>query len=296
MKGVLLAGGSGSRLYPTTTAVSKQLIPVYDKPTIYYPLTTLMQAGIKDILVISTPRDIPSMQALLGDGHQFGIRIEYKIQEAPRGIAEAMILSKDFVGEDPSVLILGDNLFYGHDLGQKLKKSLEGAQTNQTATVFAHHVSDPERYGVVRMGLNQEAIELVEKPKTFISSWAVTGLYVYPRGVAGLAESLKPSARGELEITDLNNLYLNSKQLHVQMLGRGYAWLDTGTPQSLLEASQFVATLENRQGRKIGCPEETAYLEGFISKLQLQARVEKLSNCDYRNYLKELLELEHGGL
>jgi len=290
MKGILLAGGSGSRLYPTTQAVSKQLIPVYDKPTIYYPLTTLMLAGVREILVISTPRDIPRMREMLKDGKQYGLNIEYIVQDRPRGIAEAMILGEKFVGNDVSTLILGDNLFYGHDLGTRLERALKAAETRGRATVFAHQVSDPERYGVVTLDEGGRPLALVEKPKAYVSPWAVTGLYVYPAGVSLIAGGLEPSRRGELEITDLNNFYLNKSNLDVELLGRGYAWLDTGTPQSLLEASQFVATLENRQGQKIGCPEEIALQSGFINAEEFSKLLESIPACAYHDYLKEVLE------
>lgn len=286
MKGILLAGGMGSRLYPITRAVSKQVLPVYDKPMIYYPLSILMYAGIRDILVISTPRDLPMIQSLLGDGKEIGVNFVYKEQAKPEGIAQAFLIGEDFIQNDKVCLVLGDNIFYGHGLPNQLKRAASNAEC---ATVFAYHVNDPERYGVVAFDKEGKAISLEEKPKKPQSKWAVTGLYFYDEKVVSLAKSLKPSARGELEITDLNNLYLQQGRLSVEKLGRGVAWLDTGTSDSLLSAASFVQTIEKRQGLKIACIEEIAYKQGFISKHQFAELTERYAKSTYGQYLQGVL-------
>jgi len=286
-KGIILAGGSGTRLYPVTQSISKQLLPVYDKPMIYYPLSVLMLAGIQDILIISTPQDIPRFQDLLKDGAQWGLNIQYCTQSSPDGLAQAFTLGKNFIGQDLSALILGDNIFYGHDLNDLLSNAM---QKEEGATIFAYHVQDPERYGVVEFNQNKEAISLEEKPKYPKSNYVVTGLYFYDKDVVKRAETLKPSARGELEITDLNRLYLNEQKLHVEMMGRGYAWLDTGTHDSLLEASQFIATIENRQGLKIACPEEISFNKGWIDDADLEKLLAPLSKNQYGQYLQRILK------
>jgi glucose-1-phosphate thymidylyltransferase len=286
-KGIILAGGSGTRLYPVTQSISKQLLPVYDKPMIYYPLSTLMLAGIQDILIISTPNDTPLFESLLGDGSQWGLNISYKVQPSPDGLAQAFILGETFIGNDLSALVLGDNIFYGHDFNKLL---LNAMKRDDSATVFAYQVNDPERYGVAEFNKNNKVLSLEEKPKNPKSKYAVTGLYFYDNNVVSMAKSLKPSARGELEITDLNRLYLEKDKLNVEIMGRGYAWLDTGTHDSLLEASQFIATLENRQGLKISCPEEISYRHGWINASQLENLAIPLSKNAYGQYLKRILQ------
>jgi glucose-1-phosphate thymidylyltransferase len=285
-KGLILAGGSGSRLYPVTQSISKQLLPVYDKPMIYYSLSTLMLAGIRDILLISTPEDISRFEALLGDGSQWGLNIQYCVQATPDGLAEAFILGESFIGNDLSALILGDNIFYGHDMGTLLENAMA---REEGASVFAYHVQDPERYGVAEFDRDSKVISLEEKPLKPKSNFAVTGLYFYDQDVVKLATTLKPSSRGELEITDLNRLYLAEKKLHVEVMGRGYAWLDTGTHESLLEASQFIATLENRQGLKVSCPEEIAYRQKWIDANQLEKLAQPLLKNEYGQYLLRIL-------
>lgn len=286
MKGIILAGGSGTRLHPMTAVLSKQLMPIYDKPMIFYPLSTLMLAGIRDILIISTPRDLPNFQSLLGDGSRLGISLTYAVQPTPDGLAQAFVIGADFIGSSSSCLVLGDNIFYGHGISDMIKDA-----TNRLdgAAVFAYQVNDPERYGVVEFDKSMKAVSIEEKPTAPKSNWAVTGLYFYDNDVIDIAADLKPSARGELEITDVNRIYLERGKLNVELMGRGYAWLDTGTPDSLLEAGEFVATLERRQGFKVSCPEEIAYRMGFISGDQLSKLAEAYGKSSYGRYLFKVL-------
>jgi len=286
-KGIILAGGSGTRLHPATLAISKQLLPVFDKPMIYYPLSTLMLGGIRDILIISTPQDTPRFQQLLGDGARWGLNLSYAVQESPDGLAQAFLIGEQFLGDSPSALVLGDNLFYGHNFNTLLERADTRAGC---ASVFAYHVQDPERYGVVEFDREGRAMSLEEKPAAPRSNYAVTGLYFYDENVAQLARTLKPSSRGELEITDLNRLYMESGKLHVEIMGRGYAWLDTGTHESLLDASQFIATIEHRQGLKVACPEEIAYRKGWIDAGQLEVLAAPMIKNGYGQYLVRVLK------
>lgn len=289
MKGIILAGGSGTRLYPITRVICKQLLPVYDKPMIYYPLSVLMLAGIRDILVISTPRDLPYFRDIFGDGSHLGIRMSYREQEEPRGIAEAFIIGEEFVGKDSVCLILGDNIFFGHGLTELLRKASDETSSNGGAVVFGYYVNDPERYGVVDFDDTGKALSIEEKPKVPKSNYAVTGLYFYDNDVISVAKNIKPSGRGELEITDVNRVYLDTGRLSVQLLGRGYAWLDTGTHDSLLAASDFIATIEKRQGLKIACIEEIAYALGYINSERFAALTESLNRSNYGQYLSRIL-------
>ena len=286
-KGLILAGGLGTRLYPLTYSISKQLLPVYDKPMIYYSLSVLMLAGIRDILLISSPNDINQYENLLKDGSQWGLNIQYCVQQSPDGLAQAFILGESFIGDSLSALILGDNIFFGHDFNKIL---FNASERESGATIFTYHVKDPERYGIAEFDNNKKVLALEEKPSIPKSNYAVTGLYFYDNNVVKLAKSLKPSRRGELEITDLNRLYLEQKKLYVELMGRGYAWLDTGTHESLLEASQFIATLENRQGLKVACPEEISYRNGWINETQLEKLAELLGKNEYGHYLKRILK------
>jgi len=288
-KGLILAGGVGTRLHPATLSISKQLLPVYDKPMIYYPISALLLAGIRDILIISTPQDTPRFEQLLGDGSQWGVNLQYAVQPSPDGLAQAFIIGADFIGNDNSALVLGDNIFYGHDFHHLLANA---NSRKEGATVFAYHVQDPERYGVAEFDVTGKVLSLEEKPKQPKSNYAVTGLYFFDSQVVGLARELKPSARGELEITDLNRLYLEQGQLSVEIMGRGYAWFDTGTHDSLLEAGQFIATLEKRQGLKVACPEEIAYRQGWIDASHLESLAQPLAKNGYGQYLLQVLKEE----
>lgn len=290
MKGIVLAGGSGTRLYPLTMVTSKQLLPIYDKPMIYYPLSVLMNAGIKDILIISTPQDTPRFQALLKDGKQFGINLSYKVQPSPDGLAQAFTIGEDFIGDDTVAMVLGDNIFAGHGLNDCLKKAVENAENGKGATVFGYYVNDPERFGIVAFDENGRAVSIEEKPQNPKTNYCVTGLYFYDNKVVEYAKNLKPSARGELEITDLNRIYLENQMLNVEVLGQGYTWLDTGTHESLVEATNFVKTVETHQHRKIACLEEIAYLNGWIDREQLLEDIEPLKKNQYGEYLLKVLE------
>ena len=288
MKGIILAGGAGTRLYPLTMVTSKQLLPIYDKPMVYYPISTLMLAGIRDILVISTPTDLPNFERLLGDGSKYGINLSYKVQPSPDGLAQAFLLGEEFIGDDACAMVLGDNIFYGNGFGKTLRAAKENAETNHRATVFGYYVNDPERFGVVEFDAEGKAISIEEKPKEPKSNYAVTGLYFYPKGVAARAKEVKPSARGELEITTLNDMYLQDGNLSVELLGRGFAWLDTGTFKSLLEAAEFVEMSQSRQNIQISAPEEIAYVKGWINKEQLLKAAEAYGKSPYGEHLKRV--------
>ena len=290
MKGIILAGGSGTRLYPLTKVTSKQLLPIYDKPMIYYPMSVLMTAGIRDILIISTPQDTPRFESLLGDGHQFGVDLQYAVQPSPDGLAQAFIIGAEFIGSDSVAMVLGDNIFAGHGLKKRLKKAVENAETGKGATVFGYYVDDPERFGIVEFNSSGKAVSIEEKPAQPKSNYCVTGLYFYDNKVVEYAKGLKPSARGELEITDLNRLYLEADALNVELLGQGFTWLDTGTHESLVEAINFVKTVETHQHRKIACLEEIAYLNGWITKEDVLAVYEELKKNQYGQYLKAVLD------
>lgn len=290
MKGIILAGGAGTRLYPLTMVTSKQLLPVYDKPMIYYPLSTLMLAGIRDILIISTPEDTPRFEHLLGDGSQFGVSLQYKVQPSPDGLAQAFLLGEAFIDDDACAMVLGDNIFYGNGFGKILRAAAENAEKNARATVFGYYVNDPERFGIVEFDENGKVISVEEKPKHPKSNYCITGLYFYPKGVSAMANEVKPSARGELEITTLNDMYLQKELLDVQLLGRGFAWLDTGTMDSLVEAADFVRMIEQRQGIKISAPEEIAYKNGWISKEKLLESAERYGKSPYGAHLKAVAE------
>ena len=292
MKGIILAGGAGTRLYPLTMVTSKQLLPVYDKPMVYYPLSTLMLAGIRDIMIISTPVDLPNFERLLGDGSEFGLNLSYKVQPSPDGLAQAFILGEEFIGDDACAMVLGDNIFYGNGFGTALKSALRNAEENSRATVFGYYVPDPERFGVVEFDKNWKAVSIEEKPKQPKSNYAVTGLYFYPSGVSAKANEVQPSARGELEITTLNGMYLSEELLDVQILGRGFAWLDTGTMDSLAEATDFVRMVQNRQGITISAPEEIAFNNGWISEEQLKTAAEKYGKSPYGQHLRKVAEGE----
>ncbi len=290
MKGIILAGGSGTRLYPLTKVTSKQLLPVFDKPMIYYPMSVLMQAGIRDILIISTPQDTPRFKELLGNGHQFGVNLTYAVQPSPDGLAQAFIIGEEFIGDDTVAMVLGDNIFAGHGLTQRLEAAVKKAETGKGATVFGYYVDDPERFGIVEFDENGKAVSIEEKPAKPKSNYCVTGLYFYDNRVVGYAKNLKPSARGELEITDLNRIYLESGKLNVELLGQGFTWLDTGTHESLVDATNFVKTMEQHQHRKIACLEEIAYLNGWISREDVLAVYEILKKNQYGQYLKDVLD------
>lgn len=290
MKGIILAGGAGTRLYPLTMVTSKQLLPIYDKPMIYYPLSTLMLAGIREILIISTPVDLPNFERLLGDGSEYGVSLSYKVQPSPDGLAQAFILGEEFIGDDACAMVLGDNIFYGNGFGKALRDAVENAESNSRATVFGYYVNDPERFGIVEFDENGKVISLEEKPKNPKSNYAVTGLYFYPAGVSEKANKVKPSARGELEITTLNEMYLKEEKIDVKLLGRGFAWLDTGTMDSLSEAANFVRLIQNRQGIQISAPEEIAYKNGWISKEKLLESAEKYGKSPYGEHLKNVVE------
>ena len=289
MKGIILAGGSGTRLYPLTKAISKQIMPVYDKPMIYYPMSVLMNAGIRDILIISTPQDTPRFEELLGDGHQFGVQLSYKVQPSPDGLAQAFIIGEEFIGDDSVAMVLGDNIFFGHGLNKRLKAAVENAETGKGATVFGYYVDDPERFGIVEFDSEGKAISIEEKPEKPKSNYCVTGLYFYDNKVVEYAKNLKPSPRGELEITDLNRIYLEDGSLNVELLGQGFTWLDTGTHESLVEATNFVKTIETHQHRKIACLEEIGYLNGWIGKDQLLTDIEPLKKNQYGQYLMDVM-------
>ena len=290
MKGIILAGGSGTRLYPLTKVTSKQLLPIFDKPMIYYPLSVLMNAGIREILIISTPQDTPRFEALLGDGHQFGVDLTYAVQPSPDGLAQAFIIGADFIGDDCAAMVLGDNIFAGHGLKKRLKAAVNNAESGKGATIFGYYVDDPERFGIVEFDKNGKAVSIEEKPEKPKSNYCVTGLYFYDNKVVEYAKNLKPSARGELEITDLNRIYLENQALNVELLGQGFTWLDTGTHESLVDATNFVKTMETHQHRKIACLEEIAYLNGWISREDVLAVYEELKKNQYGQYLKDVLD------